>query len=112
MRQPLLHKNRRLHKRQKPKKLAKIICHRGANDLGPNLAVSVLDVSETGIRLIVSTALNAGEEVLLRIEGLGHPRPLKIEATVMWSVLTAQQQYCVGLRLRKYLAYADLVRMT
>lgn len=108
----LANKNRRLNQRQKPKRLVKVICHRGVNDLGPNLTVSVLDVSETGIRMIVAAPFDAGQDVTLRLEGLGHLRPLKIEATVVWSVLTTEGQYCVGLRFRKCLAYTDLVRMT
>ncbi len=53
-------RNRRLAQRRPAKHRVKIVCRRGALDLGPNLAVSLLDVSETGARLIVKEAVQPG----------------------------------------------------
>ena len=41
-------KNRRAANRRQPRGGSKIVCAAGKYGLGPNVAVSVLDVSETG----------------------------------------------------------------
>jgi hypothetical protein len=111
MNQPLTPKNRRANPRKTPKRLLKVGCYKGTMDMGKNLTVSVLDVSESGMRLILAAPLAAGQDVAIKMEGLGHQRPFKVEGKIVWSVETAQQQFCVGVRFRRYLPYAELVRL-
>src|SRR5256885_2178544 len=50
-------KNRRANPRRAPKGSTRVTCRRGSLGLGPNLALSLLDVSETGARLLVKEPL-------------------------------------------------------
>jgi hypothetical protein len=101
--------NRRARRRMAPKRSTKVACYKGALGLGSNIAVSVLDVSENGIRLLVKTALEPDQEIVIRLEGLGQrPHPLKLAASVMWCVPTADGNFCVGTKFQRTLQYADL----
>jgi hypothetical protein len=99
---------RRRARRAPAKTNAKVTCRRGTLGLGPNLAGGVLDLSETGIRLVVREDLPPGLEIEVGLEGLGHPRPLRLTARVVWSVATADGRYCIGAEFRRRLTYADL----
>jgi hypothetical protein len=99
--------NRRSWRRQKAKSSTKVTCCKGAG-LGRNFAVSVLDISVTGIRLLVSAALEQGQEVEITLQGLGQRRPCKLPATVMWCVSTADGNCCIGARFQRNLPYSDL----
>src|SRR4051812_13682072 len=61
-------------------------CCRGAGP-GPARAAGVLDVSETGIRLLSEAELSAGEDLVLEleVEGAGRGRrPVRLPAEVVW----------------------------
>jgi hypothetical protein len=59
--------NRRGSRRQQAKKSAAATCQKGSLGLGANLALSVLDVSETGIRLLARAALRTGQQVVITL---------------------------------------------
>jgi hypothetical protein len=104
-------KNRRIFARRLPKRKARICCYKGALDLGTNLAVSLLDISESGVRLIIKSALDAGQEVNLTFEGIAHQRPLKSTGRIVWCVPTQDGNCCVGIKLDKYLPYQEIARL-
>jgi c-di-GMP-binding flagellar brake protein YcgR len=99
---------RRRARRAPAKSSSKVTCRRGTLGLGPNRAVAVLDLSETGIRLVVRDGLPRGQEVEIGLEGLNHTRPLRLPAQVVWSVATADGRYCIGAQFERRLSYADL----
>jgi hypothetical protein len=68
----------------------------------------MLDLSETGIRLLVRASLPQDLEIEIGLEGLGHSRPLRLPARVVWSVETADGRYCIGAEFQSPLCYADL----
>ena len=105
-------KNRRRAIRRSPRRATKITCLKGVMGLGPNLALQLLDVAECGVRLVVKQEILKGQEVELTLQGMGHPRPLKLNAEVVWCVPTAEKTYCIGARFRKNLSYADLQQLT
>ncbi len=105
-------RNRRLSARRHPRGRCKVTCHRGQFDLGPNLARALLDVSETGVRLVLGTDLPRRQAVLVSLEGQGHHRPVRIPGVITWSVPTAEGTFCVGVKFDKRLPYADFVRLT
>jgi hypothetical protein len=105
-------RNRRQSPRRATKSITKVVCLKGGYDMGRNLTVSPLDISESGLRLIVCDALDIGQEVTLKLEGLGHSRPLKMHGNVMWCVATAEKQFCIGIRFQKFLPYAELTRLS
>jgi hypothetical protein len=76
--------------------------------LGPNIAHSFQDVSETGARLTVKVDLPIGHEVELSLCGLGHRRPVKSVARVIWSLPTSPGIFLIGVRFDRPLRYLDL----
>jgi PilZ domain len=101
--------NRRRARRQPAKTSARVICYGNGLGLGRNLALTVLDMSESGIRLRVKAPLEAGQEIQIDLEGLGHRRALKICGKVAWSVALADGTWCVGVQFPQPLRYTDLV---
>ena len=63
--------NRRNSPRRQPKRTSRALCVTGKFGLGPNVAVALLDVSETGIRLVLKTALVPGHDVEVGLEAIG-----------------------------------------
>jgi hypothetical protein len=110
-RRPPTARNRRLNRRLSAQRRIKAECRRGSMDLGKNIAVAVLDVSEDGIRLVVREPLKDKEEVLLTLTTTADLRSLKRLGSVAWAVATADGTFCVGVRLHKRLSYADLSRL-
>jgi hypothetical protein len=113
MGEPQLSKsNRRAFLRRPTKSKVKVICRKGAMDMGPNLAKTVLDVSESGVRLLSNVPLEIGQEVTISLEGVSHMRPIVRTGKVSWAVRTAEGDCCVGISLDKYLAYQDIRHLT
>jgi Tfp pilus assembly protein PilZ len=77
-----------------------------------NLAVALLDVSETGVRLVLREPLERGQDVEITLLGLGHLRPVKVLGSVVWCVATDNQQHCVGVQFNHRLKYADFQHLT
>ena len=89
--------DRRRSRRQRPKPTTEAACR--SDDtviLGANLAVSVLDISADGIRLMVKLPLAKGQKIEVDLEGIGYSRTLKLNAEVVWSLETADGHWCVG----------------
>ena len=104
--------NRRLSRRRPAKGRVKVACRRGALDIGSNLALSLLDVSETGARLMVKQALEPGREVSIGLEGQSSIRPIPRVAVVAWCVAAADGAFCTGVIFQKRLAYRDLLELS
>ena len=105
-------KNKRAFQRRPAKGKVKVTCRKGSMDMGANLATGLLDVSESGIRLMVKTSLPVGQEVSVGLEGPLHMRPVVRQGKVMWCVQSTDGDHCVGIQLEKYLAYEDIRRLT
>ena len=78
--------------------------------LGANLAVSVLDLSESGVRLVVKSELRQGQGVEVHLEHLTS-RPVKVTAEVVWCLPGADGRFVVGVRFERPLPYADLLAL-
>jgi hypothetical protein len=103
--------NRRASRRRSPKGSTKVFCYRGPLGLGANVAVSVLDVSETGASLVVKAPFKQGEDMEVNLEGVVHRRPIRKMATVVWCVPT-DKCWAVGVKFQGVLRYADLADLT
>jgi PilZ domain len=88
--------DRRQSRRQRPKASTEVTCRSEAVQVGANLALAVLDISADGIRLIVKSRLEKGQKIEVDLEGIGYSRPLKLDAEVVWSLATADGNWCVG----------------
>jgi len=91
---------------------ARVECRAGTLGLGPNLALSGLDISETGIRLIVKALLASGQEVEILLSGIGARKTLKRLGKVIWSLTLADGRSCAGVSFDKPLPYADVQALT
>ena len=103
--------NHRASRRYPPKRSTRVRATRNSLGLGPNIALAVLDLSETGIRLLLGENLRRGQEFEVVLESAGS-RPVKVVAGVVWSVGTAEGQFCVGARFQKLIGYADVQALT
>jgi hypothetical protein len=103
--------NRRLERRRRPKNLTKATCRKGTLDLGSNIILAILDIAETGVRLVIREQLAPNQEVAVTLESPGHLRPLRVVGQVAWCVQTHDGNFCVGIRLSKRLPYADVDKL-
>src|SRR5436309_1737335 len=99
--------NRRKSPRRRPRTSVKIECRKGSYGLGPNLGAAVLDVSDTGARLIVLEGFNLAAEVELQIMSYGINKPIKRLAVIRWQVTLADGRFCIGAEFLKRLDYRD-----
>jgi hypothetical protein len=102
--------NRRASRRSPLRGTVRVECRTGLG-LGPDLVKFPLDISETGVRLVLKADLAEGQEVEVLISG-GHARPMKRTARVIWSVPTENNCHVVGLRFDGCLPFGDLQGMT
>jgi hypothetical protein len=100
-------RNQRASRRRSPKSSTRARATRNPLGLGPNIAVSVLDISEGGVRLLLKEDLRPGQEFEVNLESDAR-RSVKMVARVIWSVATNDGRYCVGSCFLKPLGYADL----
>jgi hypothetical protein len=100
--------NRRRDRRRTPRASLRIKCLKGRWGLGANLAVSVLDVCESGIRFVATSALDPGQEIEVELHAAARRRACKQMADVLWCVTAADGTYCVGARFCHRLRYSDL----
>lgn len=105
-------RERRLSPRRPARGVLKAVCRRGALEPGPNLALAVLDLSETGARLVISEMLEPGRKVYVNLEGADKSRPILRGGDVVWSLPTADGAYCVGVHFHKPLQPGDLLSLT
>ena len=112
MSQPEYGRNRRVSRRRPTKGSTKTFCYRGPMGLGANLAVSTVEVSETGACLVVKEPFDIGEEMEVHLEGLVHRRPIRKMARVVWSVSAGPERWRVGVQFQGSLRYAELNVLT
>ena len=104
--------NRRAAIRRMPKGKPRITCRKGSLGLGRNLAEDLVDISQTGVRLIVNAALVKGDEVELIVNSAGLPRPLQFLGDVVWAAASGDNRYSIGVKFRKHLSYDEFSRLT
>jgi PilZ domain len=105
-------RERRVDRRVRPKASTKATCRKGTLDLGGNIMLGVLDVAETGVRVLLREQLANDQEVAVTLEGPGHSRPLRAVGNVVWCLQTRDSDYCAGIRFRKRLSFSDITRLS
>ncbi len=101
-------KNRRTARRRPAKRSVRVHCIANAIGLGPNIALSLLDVSQSGARVTLKAPVAPRQEVEISLCGIGHTKPIRVLADVIWCVPTEQGTYLAGFKLQRYLSYQDL----
>jgi hypothetical protein len=100
-------KNRRRTERRRPRSSVHVECRKGAYGFGPNIARLVLDMSESGLSMVISQELAALSEVEVTIGGYGIRKPFKRVGTIRWQVKTETGNFCVGIEFQKQLPYRE-----
>jgi hypothetical protein len=101
--------NRRAFARRPANGKVAISCHKGTGGEGQDLAVSLGDVSESGLRLLVKEALTKWQEVTIGLAGNG--RPLKLSGTVVWSE-PANGAFLIGVHLAQQIPSSEIQEVT
>ena len=99
--------NKRRSRRSASKTSTCLRIYRTAMGLGPNIASSLLDLSETGLRVVLKEAVTVGQEVEVNLERVTG-QTSKSSANVVWVIPATDGTFVVGLRLQKTLEYSDL----
>lgn len=103
--------NRRAFSRKPTNGKVTITCHKGTAELGPDLAISLGDVSESGLRLLVKESLKTWQEVTIGLTGSGERQPTQLAGTVVWSE-PANGAYLIGVHLAKRLPSSAIQQVT
>ena len=103
--------NRRASRRLSPRGQVRIECRKGTHGLGQNIAVQVLDLSETGVRLVVKSRLERGGEVEVIIGAASFTAAIKRIARVVWAIPTENERQAVGLNFSPPLDYPSFQRL-
>jgi hypothetical protein len=104
---------RRNSRRRKPRASVRAYLRLGGLDIGPDLALSLLDLSEGGAGLLVKQAIEVGKEVSVGLEGQAHPRPLVRVANVVWCRPAADgTAHAIGVCFQKDLPNRDYIDFT
>jgi c-di-GMP-binding flagellar brake protein YcgR len=100
--------NRRISRRRKVRKSVKVECRNGALGLGLNLALAILDLSDTGACLVVAQNLpGPPAQVEIILNGMNLRQAIKRLAYVRWLVKTEAGQWCAGFEFQQRLSYRD-----
>jgi c-di-GMP-binding flagellar brake protein YcgR len=103
--------NRRATRRRGVPRATHVECRQGTLGLGPNLAHAIADLSQTGASIVVSQALQKGQEVEIILTNAGQQKPLKLLAEVARSIPTEGNRFIVGVRFRKHIDFASFQRL-
>jgi hypothetical protein len=103
---------RRNSPRRLPRVSVRAYLRLGGLDLGPDLALRLLDLSEGGASLLAKEAVEVGKEVSVGVEGQTHPRPVLRIANVVWCRAAPEGAYAVGVAFQKNLSYRDYIDLT
>src|SRR5947207_15878033 len=92
--------------RPQPQDGAGVTCHKGVLGLGPDLAVGLLNLSDTGVALLVSQTLRERDLVEVGLRAPGWTRPVHRLGLVVWSQPTEAGPWRVGVLFARGLGVA------
>jgi hypothetical protein len=104
-------RNKRLTRRRPPKRTTRALLYGSAIGVGANLAVSVLDLSETGIRLVIKSEMKVGQQVQVELESSSR-RLVKVQATLIWILPTIDGNFCAGFQFDKTIEWGSILSLT
>ena len=98
---------RRRTPRRAAKRSVRAECRLGPRGLGADVGAVLFDVSEFGLRLVLTAAVSPGQEVEVTLKPQSG-RDTRHVAEVVWCAPRDAATWWAGLRLRQPLNYADL----
>ena len=105
-------RNRRGSNRKVPRGTVRVECRRGSLGLGANIAGGLLDLSESGVRIILNDAPKLKDEVEVVFQAFGVAYPIKRAAKVVWVVPLEDGRYAAGVEFEKRLPYEDVAKLS
>src|ERR1043165_6523054 len=78
-------------------------CRRGVSGLGSDVATTLMDISETGARLVIVQQLATGQEVEVEFETQEVLHVIRRISNVRWQRKLADGRYCIGAEFQKRL---------
>ncbi len=100
--------DRRLGVRYSPRKDTMATCHRGTLGLGRDLAVSVLDLSDIGGRVVLHEPLDRGQVVEIGLLAPGWSAAVKRLGVIVWLEETGIAGCEAGILFSRSLEFNDL----
>jgi CheY-like chemotaxis protein len=89
----------------------KISCFIGRLDYGSDQAKELLDLSESGLRLLLKGPIDVGQEVFVTLEGDPPMRPMMCAGKVVWTDKAPEAGYSTGVLLDRCLRYKEVSRL-
>lgn len=99
---------RRSNKRQPARSSVLIEVRKGRRNLGPNLAIHLLDLSEAGAGVFMKGELQENDEVEIRLSISGVRTSIKRIAKVRWVTKLETGYFIVGLHFETQIPSADV----
>jgi hypothetical protein len=103
--------NRRAARRWGVAGFAKVECRIGSYGFGPNILKSVVNLSETGICVVLKEALKKGQEVEILFAGIDAGKALKRLGTVVWCRPDTEGAFYVGIQFQSPMPYSAMQRI-
>jgi hypothetical protein len=104
--------NRRGGMRKPGRKNVRLQCRHGALGLGPNVAASFSDISESGVQLLTRDVLKLGEEVEVILEGYSIGSAVRRIGDVRWVVPLEGGGSRAGIRFQKFISYREVQNLS
>lgn len=98
---------RRQCPRCQPKRTTRIACRFGPLGTGANLALSLLDVSAGGVRILSAAPLDTNQTIEILLDALWLPHPIRRSARVVWCQAASNGRHIAGIKLTRPLTAAD-----
>ena len=76
-----------------------------------NIATGLLDLSDGGVRVLSTSALQPDERVEVQFDAFGVPGTIVRSATVVWSLRLQNRQFAAGLRFKTPLSSQELLQL-
>ncbi len=112
MNEPTPQRDKRRSRRRLPKGRVKAYLRLSGLDMGQNVCLSLIDLSETGACMVVKEAVQTGREVTAGLEGQSHSRPVKCVGIVAWCKPAEGGAFTVGVTFQKHLPYSVYLDLT
>jgi hypothetical protein len=96
----------RLARRRKPRGYSRLSCYRGPLGLGPNVALCMEDLSESGLCFLSKETLTPGHPIQVKLDNPTVRKTIVVPATVVWTNRSDNGSYRIGAAFERTLAYA------
>ncbi len=98
----------RVGMRHPPREGAQATCRPGGPITGPDLALSLVNLSDAGARLILAAPLAVGQSVEMELLAPGWKRPVRRSRGDVWGRRLEDETFQAGISFSKTLALIEL----